>query len=800
MDMDMDYRPKKNINKNNKNKNSDNDVEFDEYSQYDSFGNDISNEKESYDSDYIYDYSDTTLNVNDYITQFDNKYPSDYAEYEDSSAKFVKKIVKIKSLYVHLELKWKPLFFLQKVREEKKLEDAKKAADKAFADKVRDNKLRMAAEEARLDAIVASLPTESKATREARLKAEADERNRLLEEAREKARKEDELRSFRYRKSNMSESGRYFKLNKIDSKVKEAQKEEQLKKKKIDKKLEKKALEDVANGKFTPSNTGNAERDKLIDERLARERHIKEMIVKEQQEKLDEPYIDLTGIDEEIEKNDDEEDNEEEEIMKIAINIVKSWASNPEKKDSIYDKKIENKVIKEDDSKEWTTIPSKKRNEPIVLKMGAMSFRTEQYHKRVKERESIEPKKYEVIPQTEDEIERDVALLKLKESKGTVSTKSRMCSTYGTKHTCRHGNDCKFAHTIEELTPSDCFFGNKCQFIVSTGRKCDHIHPQENKIAYCKRIGIKMAKKPVAKKQSRPNDQIVITIKLPSLSIWNNRPNILREYIDETPIYITREDTSTVEDKRFEALERLKCAKDKITTKSQMCSSFGSKKSCKHGSKCRFAHTVEELTPSVCFFGEQCQFIHSLDKKCMHIHDCEDKNEYCKRVGIKIITPSTQTNTSVKKYYPPPSPIVEQTNEIEDTTLKKYYPPPSPIPNEIEDKRSEALERLKCAKDKITTKSQMCSSFGTNQICKHGNKCRFAHTVEELTPSVCFFGEQCQFINTSSKKCMHIHDCEDKNEYCNRVGISSEQKNTTICRSVGSGKNCHHGTKCRFLH
>ncbi len=663
MDMDMDYRPKKNINKNNKNKNSDNDVEFDEYSQYDSFGNDISNEKESYDSDYIYDYSDTTLNVNDYITQFDNKYPSDYAEYEDSSAKFVKKIVKIKSLYVHLELKWKPLFFLQKVREEKKLEDAKKAADKAFADKVRDNKLRMAAEEARLDAIVASLPTESKATREARLKAEADERNRLLEEAREKARKEDELRSFRYRKSNMSESGRYFKLNKIDSKVKEAQKEEQLKKKKIDKKLEKKALEDVANGKFTPSNTGNAERDKLIDERLARERHIKEMIVKEQQEKLDEPYIDLTGIDEEIEKNDDEEDNEEEEIMKIAINIVKSWASNPEKKDSIYDKKIENKVIKEDDSKEWTTIPSKKRNEPIVLKMGAMSFRTEQYHKRVKERESIEPKKYEVIPQTEDEIERDVALLKLKESKGTVSTKSRMCSTYGTKHTCRHGNDCKFAHTIEELTPSDCFFGNKCQFIVSTGRKCDHIHPQENKIAYCKRIGIKMAKKPVAKKQTRPNDQIVITIKLPSLSIWNNRPNILREYIDETPIYITREDTSTVEDKR-----------------------------------------------------------------------------------------------------------------------------------------SEALEKLKSAKDKITTKSQMCSSFGTNQICKHGNKCRFAHTVEELTPSVCFFGEQCQFINTSSKKCMHIHDCEDKNEYCNRVGISSEQKNTTICRSVGSGKNCHHGTKCRFLH
>jgi len=667
MNMDMEYRPKKNMNKNNKNKNSDDEVEFDEYSQYDSLGNDIGNEKYETDCIFDYDYGDTPLNVNEYITQFDNKYPNDYPEYEDSTAKFVKKIVKIKSLYVHLELKWKPLFYLQKVREEKKLEDVKKAADKAFADKVRDNKLRMAAEEARLDAIVAALPTESKATREARLKAEAEERNRLIEEAREKARKEDESRSFRYRKSNMSESGRYFKLNKIDSKVKEAQKEEQLKKKKLEKKLEKKALEDVANGKFTPSNTGNAERDKLIDERLARERHIKEMIVNEQQEKLDEPYIDLTGIDDEIEKNDDEEDNEEEEIMKIAINIVKSWGSNLEKKDSIYDKKIVPKVIKEDDSKEWTTVPSKntRKIDPLILKMGAMSFKTEQYQKyqkRVKERENMDVNKYEVIPQTEDEIEREAALIKLKQSKGTVSTKSRMCSTYGTKQTCRHGNDCKFAHSIEELSPSDCFFGNKCQFIVSTGRKCDHIHPQENKIAYCKRIGIKMSKVPV-KKQSRANDQLVITIKLPSLSIWNNRPNILREYIEkETHIHINNENT-TIEDKRSEALEKLKSAKDKISTKSQMCSSFGNKKSCKHGTKCRFAHTIEELTPSNCFFGEQCQFIHNLDKKCMHIHNCEDKNEYCKRVGIG-------------------------------------------------------------SKEKNIT---ICRSVGTGKNCYHGSKCRFLH-------------------------------------------------------------------------
>ena len=733
------------------------------------------------DDDFVIE--DTYKIVSEYITHFGNKFEKDYPEYVEKSQ------LKIAKTFYQTLSKWNPIAFTNKMKKERRQEQIKNAADKAFADKVRENKLRMAAEEARLDAIVASLPTESKAGREERLKAEAAERNRLLEEAREKARKEDESRSFRYRKSNMSDSGRYFKLNKIDPKVKEAQKEEQIKKKKLEKKEEKKALEDAANGKFIPSNTGNVERDKLIDERLARERHIKEMIVKDQQEKLDEPYIDLTGIDDEIGKNDEdnEEDNEEEEIMKIAINIVKSWANNPAKKESLYDKKIETKVIKEDDSKEWTTIPSKKRNEPIILKMGAMSFRTEQYHKRVKERESIESRKYEVIPQTEDEVEREAALIKLKESKGSVSTKSRMCSTYGTKQTCRHGNECKFAHSIEELTPSECFFGNKCQFIVSTGRKCDHIHPQENKIAYCKRIGIKMPKKPVAKKQSHPiiettsnNDQIIITIKLPSLTIWNKPPNILREYVNETPS-ITCEDIPTVEDKRSEALEKLKSAKDKISTKSQMCSSFGSKKACKHGSKCRFAHTIEELTPSSCFFGEQCQFIHSPDKKCMHIHGCEDKNEYCSRVGIKIISHSTQKNTSLKKYYPPPSPIIEELNDVED-------------------KRSEALEKLKSAKDKITTKSQMCSSFETNHQCKHGSKCRFAHTIEELTPSSCFFGEQCQFINSSAKKCMHIHDCEDKNEYCNRVGIGSEHKNITICRSVGTGKPCYHGTKCRFLH
>ena len=143
--MDMDYRPKKNINKNNKNKNSDDDVEFDEYSQCDSyqmFG------KEKCDSDYIYDCdndcdSDISLNVNDYITQFDSKYPSDYPEYEDRNVKFVKKIVKIKSLYMHLELKWKPLFYLQKVKEEKKIEDAKKEADKAFAVKSRCRRIKI---------------------------------------------------------------------------------------------------------------------------------------------------------------------------------------------------------------------------------------------------------------------------------------------------------------------------------------------------------------------------------------------------------------------------------------------------------------------------------------------------------------------------------------------------------------------------------------------------------------------------------------------------------------------------------
>ena len=70
-------------------------------------------------------------------------------------------------------------------------------------------------------------------------------------------------------------------------------------------------------------------------------------------------------------------------------------------------------------------------------------------------------------------------------------------------------------------------------------------------------------------------------------------------------------------------------------------------------------------------------------------------------------------------------------------------------------------------KNASTSKSQVCASIAMKQRCKHGDRCRFAHSIGELTPSQCRFGFQCR----SGKSCQYIHTGEDKVSYCERLRI-----------------------------
>jgi hypothetical protein len=109
--------------------------------------------------------------------------------------------------------------------------------------------------------------------------------------------------------------------------------------------------------------------------------------------------------------------------------------------------------------------------------------------------------------------------------------------------------------------------------------------------------------------------------------------------------------------------------------------------------------------------------------------------------------------------------------------------------------------------------TQMCRSVKTNEPCRHGNNCRFAHDTSELVFLDCSFGIGCRNVdrhssgvykNKAGKTCNHMHPGETKSSVCNRAGInvrsndmssksiksSEQEKSKTVCTSVRADEPC----------
>jgi len=55
------------------------------------------------------------------------------------------------------------------------------------------------------------------------------------------------------------------------------------------------------------------------------------------------------------------------------------------------------------------------------------------------------------------------------------------------------------------------------------------------------------------------------------------------------------------------------------------------------------------------------------------------------------------------------------------------------------------LENSQHMKEKLE-KTKMCKSVGSGKPCRYGDKCKFAHSTEELKTKECIFGDKCKFV------------------------------------------------------
>jgi len=303
-------------------------------------------------------------------------------------------------------------------------------------------------------------------------------------------------------------------------------------------------------------------------------------------------------VKEKEEKKEEKEKEKEENELYDVVRKTANLPTFPEEKPKIV-------VVKNND---WQTVPlRKKKIEPIVLKMGVASY--------------CQP----VI--SEPEVQKS-------------NVKSRMCTSVLQNTECKHGENCRFAHSVDELTPASCLFGKDCKFVNSKVRNCYFCHPFESKFEYCKRVGIKVeAPKVETPKVETPK------VETPKVSAWTKPLIITKEERCVTPVQVRREVVCPPAPKK--EVQCVDCVQPKQfpttgVVRSRMCTSVLTNTSCRHGDQCRFAHSVADLAPTECFYGDNCKFIYSKERPCYFCHPFESKFEYCKRVGIKVEAPKVE--------------------------------------------------------------------------------------------------------------------------------------------------------------
>ena len=254
--------------------------------------------------------------------------------------------------------------------------------------------------------------------------------------------------------------------------------------------------------------------------------------------------------------------------------------------------------------------------------------------------------------------------------------------------------------------------------------------------------------------------------------------------------------------------------------------------------KCPFLHTLKELKHNPCPF-KKCGRVKLLENGkyknigvgCPYHHINEAPKDYFIRDGflpvpeghydtpkvevqIHASTAVTTTKTSIVEVK---VDVISCTAWTETNTKVLSYPG-----QKVEEVSTRVVEKepvvVETPKEVKNNKTKMCDSFSSGHPCRHGEKCRYAHSTDELVILECQHGEKCLFVCTNSKGVFHnsngkfckfIHPTESRENYFARNGIKFEvvekkpvctnKTCTKVCNSVIQGFECRHKA-CNFAH
>jgi len=149
-------------------------------------------------------------------------------------------------------------------------------------------------------------------------------------------------------------------------------------------------------------------------------------------------------------------------------------------------------------------------------------------------------------------------------------------------------------------------------------------------------------------------------------------------------------------------------------------------------------------------------------------------------------------------------------SDFKEVTKKKR------VHNTADKVKEEVKEDIKEVKEKTV----ICKSIKDGKECAYGNKCIYAHYLEDLIPNKCGFGDRCYRVKYNTKNvvrnvdnknpCFFIHPEETIEMFAKRQGANPDSmkkpdpsvvyKNTRMCHSVLEGKSCENISECTYAH